>query len=226
MTDNVPVTTTEQNVGKESNTSNSAVEPNANGEKKYSESDLQAILSHRIGREVKKLRKEFQSTTPQTPNKAEKEPTTVLEKELRDRVNKFEAEIKTRDEVITKFKTETMRSSLEKTISKYDAIDPESVANDLLFRGVVKYEDDKIVAENIDGNVETLVKEYLTSKPHLVKPKGNTGAGSRNSGVVSGSTRREDMTLEEKMTEYGVKSRQTRQSFGDVLKEQKAKKLI
>lgn len=105
-------------------------------------------------------------------------------------VKELEAQRKEKEELTQKLaelektsKTLRIENALNKALESYEVIDKELISE--VLKSKVDLVENKVKFN--DKTLEDGIKEFFESKPHLLKPKGNAGSGTENSGYSEGT---------------------------------------
>lgn len=191
-------TTETTDVPKEVNPTTEPVEAKDGGsevqqeqERTYTAADMQAIVKERLAREQKKYEKllaEAEKKVTVAPKVA-----SNTDDEWRTKMADYEAKAAVLTEQVTKYRSESLTATIERSLNQHGCLDPEVVIDHFKSRNLVHLDDDgNVVVENDSGRLDDLVKDYLAKKPHLVKAQTVTGVGSKAPKSQSGSMSRKE----------------------------------
>jgi hypothetical protein len=145
-------------------------------DRKYTTKEVEAIVKDRLARDRKKVAAAEKPVT-EAPLKA---GTANLEEEFKLRTKQWETEKSQLSEKLSKFQTQSLRSTVEKKLSEMGCLDPEIVFDNFHSRGLVKSDEDgQVVVENLSNSLDDLCRDYLAQKPHLVRATASGGVGSK-----------------------------------------------
>jgi len=155
-----------------------AVSPQATDEAKvektFTATDVEQIVKDRLLREQKKHQKtldELQKPKPKSDN---------VEQDLRNKLSEFEINHKTLSERLASYRDKSLRGSVMSKLSEAGCNDPELLTDHLLSKKLVHLdEDDSVIVENANNSLDDLIRSELNKRPHLVKPSGMNGLGSK-----------------------------------------------
>jgi hypothetical protein len=180
--------------------------------KTYTADDLQAIVKDRLAREAKKHSKELDALKGEYEKKAVAKPSANVEEDFKHKLAQHEAEKRELTEKLNTFQKNAAKATLVSKLATAGCIDPSDASEIILARNLVKFEDDRIVADNISGDVDEFVADFLAKRPYLVKSNTQGGAGTKgpaNPAVTNVPTDPKQMTLEQLRLAVGAPATQT-----------------
>jgi hypothetical protein len=191
-----------------------AVEPNEDQkqqeEKTYTAADVERIVRERVVRQNKQWEKKLAESQPQKPSQN-------VEEDARQKLQAAEERHKVLQVKLEKFRVDGLRAQVSSKLAEAGCIDPGDVTDVLLARNLVHLDDDdQIVTENVTNSLDDLVRDYLSRKPHLVKPSQANGLGTRGPAkpAVMNSDPKQ-MSTDELAAAMGMTKKKSKKLFGD-----------
>lgn len=161
-------------------TDTNGVQQDTEAEKSFTAAEVNEIVQKRLKQEQKKFGKLLEEATT---NSTQKKSSNV-EDEYKSKLSAYEQQTKALNERLNKMANAKARATVEKELSDAGCNDSELLAEHFISRGLVKTDEDgEIVVDNLNNSLRDLVTEELRKRPHLQKPKGNSGAGTRPPGT-------------------------------------------
>ena len=147
-------------------------------ERTYSESDIQKMIDGRFKKHNAE-KADLLKKLAEAEEKATRKVSPNVEEEMRDKLKKYETDIKSRDEKLAEYREKQMTAEIYRELD--DCVDPEVVIDHFINRKLVHLDSHgEMVVENVSGSLRNLVSDFLEKRPHLRKSQTTTGVGSRS----------------------------------------------
>lgn len=159
---------------------------------RYTRQELDSFIEERVGKLTRQHKKELEAIQSEYAEKGKKS----ADDDLKSQLAKAESHNKTLAEQMTKFRTASAREQLLTALFSQNAVDPDVVANDILFRGDVTIDDmGELSVKHPSMRINEYVKDYLAERKGLVKNTiaGGTGSQGPSQPVVAGMSRLEEL---------------------------------
>lgn len=154
--------------------------------KTFTASEVETIVKARLDRERKKL---ASTTVKPTPK----------DDDYKAQMQQRDEQIKSLEQKLNGFKVNNLRSTVASKLAALNCNDPDLLADYVLSKKLVHYDEatDEVVAENVENNLDALLRGELQKRPHLVKPTAARGIGSKAPKFEQGSNDLKSMSTEE-----------------------------
>jgi hypothetical protein len=174
-------------------------------ERTFKESEIQKFLDDRFKKHSSVVA-DLQKKLAEAEEKSSKKVSSNVEEDLRNKLTKYETEIKSRDEKLGEYRQKQLSAELYQKLNTHGCVEPELAVDHFLNRKLVHLDQDgNMVVENVRGNLDDLITDFLDKRPSMRSATVKSGVGSKPNKVASNApATSQDQRLLEAANAIGV----------------------